>query len=99
MAVAYDGPVSIAFEVVDGFKAYTKGTYTSDVCKDGPEDVNHAVLVVGFGTDNNGTDYWIIKNSWSDTWGMDGYFHMKRGVNMCGIATCASYPDMSGVGY
>jgi C1A family cysteine protease len=54
-------------------------------------DVNHAVLAVGYGTDN-GMDYWIIKNSWGAAWGDQGYFKMQRGVNMCGIVNCNSYP-------
>jgi hypothetical protein len=46
--------------------------------------VNHAVLAVGYDTDESGTPYWIIKNSWGDSWGLDGYFYMELGKNMCG---------------
>jgi len=53
--------------------------------------VNHAVLAVGYGTEG-GLDYWIVKNSWSEDWGEQGYFKIERGVNMCGIAQCNSYP-------
>ena len=57
-------------------------------------DVNHAVLAVGYGTDKEtGMDYWLIKNSWGTDWGMSGFFKMERGVNMCGIAMCNSYPE------
>jgi len=56
-------------------------------------DVNHAVLAVGYGTDANGVDYWIIKNSWGAVWGDQGFFKMQRGVNMCGISNCNSYPQ------
>ncbi|KAJ3677112.1 hypothetical protein LUZ60_002836 [Juncus effusus] len=90
-AVGLVRPVSVAFEVIDGFRSYTSGVYTSDHCGTGPMDVNHAVLAVGYGVED-GVPYWLIKNSWGADWGMDGYFKMEMGKNMCGVATCASYP-------
>lgn len=48
------------------------------------QTVNHAVLAVGYGEDDNGTPYWIIKNSWGVEWGQGGYFYMEMGKNMCG---------------
>lgn len=90
-AVAFVRPVSVAFEVVSGFRFYKKGVYTSDTCGSTSMDVNHAVLAVGYGVEN-GTSYWLIKNSWGDDWGDSGYFKMEMGKNMCGVATCASYP-------
>jgi cathepsin H len=91
-AIFHHGPVSIAFQVVDGFRDYLNGTYSSDTCNNTAADVNHAVLAVGYGTDSEGVDYWIIKNSWGTAWGNQGYFNMKRGVNMCGVGQCNSYP-------
>ncbi|KAI4377479.1 hypothetical protein MLD38_015094 [Melastoma candidum] len=90
-AVAMVRPVSVAFEVVNGFRFYKSGVYTSDTCGSTPMDVNHAVLAVGYGIED-GVPYWLIKNSWGESWGDYGYFKMELGKNMCGVATCASYP-------
>ncbi|XP_027921053.1 thiol protease aleurain-like [Vigna unguiculata] len=90
-AVAFARPVSVAYEVVDDFRFYKKGVYTSNTCGSTPMDVNHAVLAVGYGVED-GVPYWIIKNSWGSNWGDNGYFKMELGKNMCGVATCASYP-------
>lgn len=89
------GPVSIAFEVTDDFMDYDSGVYVGKTCHQDSAHVNHAVLAVGFGHDKTANlDYWIVKNSWSTTWGENGYFRIQRGVNMCGVAVCASYPQM-----
>lgn len=73
---------------------YSEGIYSSTTCKNGAADVNHAVLAVGYGTDSDlGMDYWIVKNSWGTEWGDKGFFKIERGVNMCGIAMCNSYPE------
>jgi cathepsin H len=90
-AVTSKGPISIAFQVASDFRFYSTGVYDSTVCKSGPMDVNHAVLTVGYNSTST-KPYWIIKNSWGATWGINGYFWMVRNKNMCGIATCASYP-------
>ncbi|XP_062091143.1 pro-cathepsin H-like [Humulus lupulus] len=90
-AVGLVRPVSVAFEVVSGFRFYKKGVFTSDTCGNTPMDVNHAVLAVGYGVED-GVPYWLIKNSWGASWGDNGYFKMELGKNMCGVSTCASYP-------
>ncbi|XP_067138723.1 cathepsin L-like [Centruroides vittatus] len=89
-AVATIGPISVE---IDGstwsFQLYKEGIYDDDNCSD--EHIDHAVLVVGYGTEN-GKDYWLVKNSWGTSWGMQGYIKMARNKNQCGIATHPSYP-------
>jgi len=72
-AIYEKGPVSIAFQVVNGFRDYKTGVYTSDTCKSGSSDVNHAVLAVGYGVEDS-VPYWIVKNSWGAEWGDQGFF-------------------------
>lgn len=92
-AIKNQGPVSICYEVVSDFRFYTGGVYESTQCKNGPQDVNHAVLAVGYGVDTaSSKPYYLVKNSWGRSFGIDGYFKIVRGKNMCGLATCASYP-------
>jgi hypothetical protein len=53
--------------------------------------MNHALLIIGFGSDN-GMDYWLVQNSWGTGWGQGGFAKIARGKNTCGIASCATYP-------
>jgi len=94
-ALITHGPVSIAFEVTSDFGNYQGGVYVGSTCHKDTQHVNHAVLAVGFGHDaKNNIDYWIVKNSWSNQWGEEGYFRIQRGTNMCGLAVCAAYPQI-----
>jgi len=92
-AVARLGPVSVAIDAAhEHFEYYSSGVYYNPKCQNGINDLDHEVLVVGYGTEN-GQDYWIVKNSWSTHWGDEGYIKMARNRgNNCGIATCATYP-------
>jgi C1A family cysteine protease len=77
------------------FQLYANGVYSNPTCKKKCSQLDHAVSVVGYGSDG-GKAYWLVKNSWGKPWGMGGYIFMARGTdNECGIASDASYPILA----
>lgn len=62
--------------------------------ENGIDDLDHAVLAVGYGMMNN-EPYWLVKNSWSTYWGNDGYVLMSMKDNNCGVATDATYVTLA----
>ena len=93
-AALNDGLVSVAIEG-DLLQFYDEGIITVSDCE-GWEELNHAVLAIGYGTDDEtGMDYFIIKNSWGEDWGEKGYFRTeaeKDGAGPCGIQSEPSQP-------
>ncbi|XP_069102457.1 cathepsin L-like [Argopecten irradians] len=89
-AVATIGPIAVAVDGAnESFELYKSGILDVKNCK---QTVDHSLLVVGYGT-LNGTDYWLMKNSWGTSWGMDGYIMMSRNKgNQCGVANIGSFP-------
>mmetsp|Transcript_14568 Transcript_14568/g.50760 ORF Transcript_14568/g.50760 Transcript_14568/m.50760 type:complete len:571 (-) Transcript_14568:145-1857(-) len=95
-AIATVGPVSVSIDASHpSFGFYTSGTYYEPACGNAPADLDHAVLAVGYGTDDDGQAYFIVKNSWSTHWGSDGYIHMSAKDNNCGVATFPTYPVLA----
>nr|XP_023030307.1 cathepsin L-like [Leptinotarsa decemlineata] len=94
IAIATIGPVTAAIDAgQETFQFYSEGIYDDPACGNKPEQMNHAVLIVGYGQEPDGRKYWLIKNSYGPQWGMGGYFKMaKEAGNQCGIAIQASYP-------
>lgn len=86
-------PVSVAIEADTAyFQSYSSGVITDAKCG---TSLDHGVLVVGYGTENS-IDYWLVKNSWSDSWGEEGYVKIGRSndksAGICGIAMQPSFP-------
>jgi len=76
-----NGPVEAAFNVYADFMNYKSGVYTHTT---GDYLGGHAVKILGWGTQDN-IPYWLVANSWNTTWGMNGFFLIKRGVDECGF--------------
>lgn len=89
-AVATHGPVAVAVYANLNFLSYSGGIFDDPRCP--THTVNHAVLVVGYGTSKQGVNYWIVRNSWGTSWGMKGYMLIKRGANRCNIGFYPAYP-------
>ncbi|KAG9446112.1 hypothetical protein H6P81_012240 [Aristolochia fimbriata] len=91
-AAAAGQPVSVAIDAgSQAFQFYDGGIFSGEC----GNQLNHAVTIIGYGGEGDG-EYWLVKNSWSSTWGEAGYIRMKRNISskqgLCGIAMKASYP-------
>lgn len=83
-------PVSITLDA-SAMQLYRSGIITS--CT---EYINHAVLAVGYDVEEeSGIKYWIVKNSWGEDWGEEGYCRIEKdvgGMGRCGITYSSVYP-------
>jgi len=88
-----NGPVEAAFSVYSDFLTYKSGVYKHT---SGSYVGGHAVKIIGWGV-YQGEDYWLVQNSWTPYWGLDGYFMILKGVDECGIesAITAGLPKLS----
>ncbi|UYV60946.1 hypothetical protein LAZ67_1002902 [Cordylochernes scorpioides] len=92
-ALAAVGPISICVVAyIEDWKEYKGGVLNIPDCPNTTKYISHAVLLADYGQEN-GMDYWLVKNSWGESWCEKGYIKMSRNKNnQCGIATYATYP-------
>jgi len=97
--LAQHGPVSVAIDASGGWlgvlfpwlQFYKKGVANPKRCT---TTLDHAVLLIGYGEDQ-GQKYWLVKNSWGEKWGEEGYFRLIRGVGRCGVNLLATSSTVS----
>jgi len=83
--VANVGPLAINVDASTWFQ-YETGVYNG--CNQTDPDIDHVVQLVGYGTDPQLGDYWLVRNSWNPTWGESGYIRlMKSSTPVCGNDT------------
>ena len=106
-----NGPVVVALNAPSDLFYYSGGVYSFKDTNKANFDINglsrwektnHAVLAVGWGENADGKKYWIIKNSWGDSWGENGYFKLAKGDDEIAAESMAvaAYPTLpkQGVG-
>jgi len=77
------GPLVINVDA-GGWHNYESGVYSA--CSNTSTGINHVVQLVGYGTDSKHGDYWLVRNSWTPSWGEDGYIRIARtSQEECGI--------------
>lgn len=96
--LATKGPLAVSIMVYSDLQFYKSGIYIHTGLGYDPRDfnpwevTNHVVLVVGYG-EEAGVKYWVVKNSWGENWGEDGYFRIRRGTDEIAIESMAVYAE------
>ena len=104
MAAVSRHPVAVGINANKAFQLYASGIISSKDCGPAPHTaemeimaINHAVVVTGWGEEMVGgrpMKYWILKNSFGEGWGENGYFKLERGAHTLdreGFGTCGLY--------
>merc|ERR1712118_266428 len=89
MGIFSRGPIAC------GIDANPLRDYTSGIATATSTDTDHVISVVGWGTDAKEGLYWIVRNSWGEDWGEQGYVNVKSGSlaleQACAWATVKDY--------
>eukprot|EP00941_MAST-03F_sp_MAST-3F-sp1_P006315 g6315.t1 len=102
MSAVAQQPISVGVQAdSDAFMHYKSGILSGTCGESDAGMVDHAILLVGYGTDEKLGDYWLVKNSWGTSWGEEGYVRLARGKNegskwgACHVRALPSYPILN----
>jgi len=84
MSSSQGGPVSVCVDA-SSWSSYTGGVLSS--CGD---SVDHCVQAVGYANYGESGAYWIVRNSWGEDWGEQGYIWVAIGQDLCAIGDYAT---------
>jgi len=90
------GPITVCVNA-NRWQYYTGGVMSDNQCgQSSYSSLNHCVQLTGFDISADDADdrYWILRNSWAEDWGEEGYMRVKFGVNTCGVADEAIYVEL-----
>ena len=85
------GTAETAFTVYEDFMHYKGGVYKHDPTSGSRAVGGHAVRIMGWGTDTEAGEYWIVANSWGSGWGESGYFRIAWADTASGFASAGAY--------
>jgi C1A family cysteine protease len=91
-AILEYGPISVCVSANSAMQGYGGGVFTAS----SEDDINHAVVLVGWDDNQGPAGVWIMRNSWGAGWGENGY--MRIAYNCSRIGYGAAYIDYAGVG-
>ncbi|PIN02862.1 Cysteine proteinase Cathepsin F [Handroanthus impetiginosus] len=86
------GPLAVGINAI-WMQTYIGGVSCPYICG---KSLDHGVLLVGYGAAGyapirfKDKPYWIIKNSWGENWGEEGYYKICRGRDICGVESMVS---------
>jgi C1A family cysteine protease len=86
------GPLSICVDAT-AWQTYRSGVLTPKQCCSGTCQLDHCVQLVGY-DDTTSPGYWIVRNSWGESWGISGYIHLEMGGNTCALTDHATWPTL-----
>ena len=80
-AIAKYGAIAATVKVTPAFQVYKSGIFDEHAKVSGPNDVNHAIVIVGW---DDKKQAYLVKNSWGPQWGENGYVWVEYGCNNIG---------------
>lgn len=90
--ILMNGPVAAQIKLYGNLSSHKSGVYTCDYSSG--YRGGHTVSIVGWGTDPDEGDYWIVENTWGSKYHESGYLKFKRGTNECGIEGVVAAPNI-----